>query len=168
MLLFDTAIGTCAVRWSDAGITHVFLPGGRGLGGMPRGDSSEAPESVRDAIEGMIALLDGEHRELTQVVLDERDVDEFQRQVYVATRAIGPGATASYGEVARAIGQPGAARAIGAALGRNPFPIVVPCHRVLAADGALTGFSSPGGISTKRRMLEIENAPGFRQSALFV
>jgi methylated-DNA-[protein]-cysteine S-methyltransferase len=168
MLLFDTAIGTCAVKWSEVGITHVFLPGGRDLGGVPLGGSSEAPESVRHAIEDMIALLDGEQRELIGVVLDERGIDEFQRQVYAATRAVGPGATASYGEVARAIGQPGAARAVGAALGRNPFPIVVPCHRVLAADGALTGFSSPGGISTKRRMLEIENAPGFRQSALFV
>jgi len=87
--------------------------------------------------------------------------------VYAATREIAPGATASYGEIARAIGAPGEAREVGAALGANPFPIVVPCHRVLAADGALHGFSAPGGIATKRRMLEIECAPGFTQQALF-
>jgi methylated-DNA-[protein]-cysteine S-methyltransferase len=115
----------------------------------------------------MVALLAGERRGLTRVVLDERGIDPFRRAVFAATRAIGPGSTASYGEIARAIGAPGAARAVGAALGSNPFPIVVPCHRVLAADGALTGFSAPGGIVTKRRMLEIEGAPGFTQEALF-
>jgi methylated-DNA-[protein]-cysteine S-methyltransferase len=115
----------------------------------------------------MVALLAGERRGLTRVVLDERGIDPFRRAVFAATRAIGPGTTASYGEIAHAIGAPGAARAVGAALGSNPFPIVVPCHRILAADGALTGFSAPGGITTKRRMLEIEGAPGFTQEALF-
>ena len=87
--------------------------------------------------------------------------------MYAATRAVGPGSTATYGEIARAIGDPGAARAVGAALGANPFPIVVPCHRVLAAGGALHGFSAPGGVATKRRMLELERVPGFAQQALF-
>jgi len=87
--------------------------------------------------------------------------------VFAATRRIAPATTATYGEIARAVGMPKAAQAVGAALGSNPFPIVVPCHRVLAADGALTGFSAPGGIATKRRMLEIEGAPGFTQEALF-
>ncbi len=88
-------------------------------------------------------------------------------RVYAATREIAPGSTASYGEVARAIGEPRAAREVGVALAQNPFPIIVPCHRVLAATGALHGFSAPGGIATKRRMLEIEGAPGFTQEALF-
>jgi methylated-DNA-[protein]-cysteine S-methyltransferase len=93
--------------------------------------------------------------------------EETVERVREAVRSIPPGETATYGEIARAIGDPGAARAVGAALGSNPFPIVVPCHRVLAADGALHGFSAPGGIATKRRMLEIECAPGFTQASLF-
>jgi methylated-DNA-[protein]-cysteine S-methyltransferase len=104
---------------------------------------------------------------LRSIALDERDVDAFRRRVYAATREIAPGATASYGEIARAIGEPGAARDVGAALGENPFPLVVPCHRVLAANGALHGFSAPGGIATKRKLLEIECAPGFTQQTLF-
>jgi methylated-DNA-[protein]-cysteine S-methyltransferase len=167
MLLFDTAIGTCAVKWSEVGITEVVMPGKRGPAGQRLEDSTEVPEAIRNAIEGIVALLEGQPRDLRGVVLDERGIDPFRRRVHVAAREIGPGATVSYGEIAKSIGAPGAARAVGAALGRNPFPIVVPCHRVLAANGALHGFSAPGGISTKRRMLEIERAPGFRQEALF-
>jgi methylated-DNA-[protein]-cysteine S-methyltransferase len=122
---------------------------------------------VREAIAGIVALLAGERRDLREVALDERGLGDFDRAVYAATRTIGPGATASYGEIARAVGERGDARAVGGALGRNPFPIVVPCHRVLAADGSLHGFSAPGGIATKRRMLAIEGAPGFAQVALF-
>jgi methylated-DNA-[protein]-cysteine S-methyltransferase len=162
MLAFETAIGTCGVEWSESGITRIHLPGPRVHGAGP-----EPPRPVWAAIEGMVALLAGERRGLTRVVLDERGIDPFRRAVFAATRAIGPGTTASYGEIAHAIGAPGAARAVGAALGSNPFPIVVPCHRILAADGALTGFSAPGGVATKRRMLEIEGAPGFTQEALF-
>lgn len=163
MLAFTTAIGVCGVEWSPAGITKVLLPGRRELA-----SDGDPPDFVRDAAAGIVALLAGERRDLTDVVLDESGVDDFRRRVYAATRAIGPGETATYGEIARAIGEPGAARAVGAALGRNPFSIIVPCHRVLAADGALHGFSAPGGIATKRRMLEIERAPGFTQATLFV
>ncbi len=86
-------------------------------------------------------------------------VPEFHRRVYEAARAIPPGNTLSYGDIAKRAGVPGAARAVGQALGRNPFPIVVPCHRVLAAGGKIGGFSAQGGVETKRRMLEIEGAP---------
>ena len=162
MVPFETTLGTCGIEWSAAGITRVHLPSfGR------RTTVAALPDPVRDAIAGIVALLAGERRDLAGVALDESGIDPFRRAVFAATRAIGPGTTASYGEIARTIGAPGAARAVGAALGSNPFPIVVPCHRVLAADGALTGFSAPGGISTKRRMLEIEGAPGFTQEALF-
>jgi methylated-DNA-[protein]-cysteine S-methyltransferase len=167
MLLFETAIGTCGVRWSAAGITEVVMPRRRPLMGPRVADSPDAPDDVVKAIAGMVSLLAGERRDLREVVLDETGLDPFRRRVGAATRAIRPGTTASYGEIARAIGAPDAARAVGAALAHNPFPIVVPCHRVLAADGALHGFSAPGGISTKRRMLEIERAPGFTQEALF-
>jgi methylated-DNA-[protein]-cysteine S-methyltransferase len=130
-------------------------------------DGRELTPAIADAVAGIVALLAGERRDLTDIPLDDERLDEFRRRVYAATREIGPGETATYGEIARAIGDPGAARAVGAALGSNPFPIVVPCHRVLAADGALHGFSAPGGITTKRRMLEIECAPGFTQGSLF-
>jgi methylated-DNA-[protein]-cysteine S-methyltransferase len=169
MLVFETAIGACGVRWSEVGVAEVLLPRSRGLGGRGPRDfgSGVVPEMVCEAVAGMVAVLDGERRDLRSVVLDERDLDPFRRRVYAATREVGPGETATYGEIARAIGEPGAARAVGAALGQNPFPIIVPCHRVLAASGALHGFSAPGGIATKRRMLEIERAPGFTQEALF-
>jgi len=163
-ITFDTAIGTCGLRYGEAGITGVLLPRTPALTPqVPDG----CPEDVRAAAEAITALFAGEPRDLREVVLDERRLDEFRRQVYAATRQVGPGETASYGDIARAIGQPGAARAVGRALASNPFAIIVPCHRVLAADGALNGFSAPGGIATKRRMLELEGAPGFRQQALF-
>ncbi len=85
-------------------------------------------------------------------------VPEFNRRVYAVARAVPPGETITYGEIAERIGERGAAQAVGQALGRNPFPIVVPCHRVLAADGGLGGFSAHGGVATKRRMLAIEGA----------
>ena len=99
--------------------------------------------------------------------LDEAGLDDFRRAVYAATREIAPGRTRSYGEIARAIGRPDAARDVGVALSRNRYPIIVPCHRVVAANGALTGFSAPGGLDTKRRMLELEGAPGYGQQVLF-
>jgi methylated-DNA-[protein]-cysteine S-methyltransferase len=167
LLRFETALGTCGVRWSELGISEVAMPRCSALREARDVASSEVPESVAAAVAGIVALLAGERRDLRSIALDERDVDSFRRRVYAATREIAAGSTASYGEIARAIGAPGEAREVGAALGANPFPIVVPCHRVLAADGALHGFSAPGGIATKRRMLEIECAPGFTQQALF-
>ncbi len=170
MITFETALGTCGVRWSEIGITEVLMPRSQALSAPAATDPSGVPgvaETVREAIEGIISSLGGERRDLRSVVVDERGLDPFRRSVYAATREIEAGSTASYGEIARAIGAPDAARAVGAALGENPFPILVPCHRVLAASGALHGFSAPGGIETKRRMLEIERAPGFRQQALF-
>jgi methylated-DNA-[protein]-cysteine S-methyltransferase len=117
----------------------------------------------------MRATLAGQPADLRDVPLDESAVEAERRAVYAATRDIPPGSTRSYGEVARAMGleDPRAARDVGAALARNPFPIIVPCHRVLAANGTLHGFSAPGGLATKRRMLELEGAPGHGQQALF-
>jgi methylated-DNA-[protein]-cysteine S-methyltransferase len=166
-LWFETALGTCGVRWSELGIAEVVMPRARAPRATFAADASGAPDAVCAAIDGIVGLLAGERCDLRAIVLDERDVDSFRRRVYAATREIAPGATASYGEIARAIGEPDGARDVGAALGANPYPIVVPCHRVLSASGALHGFSAPGGIATKRRMLEIEGAPGFTQQALF-
>lgn len=165
--LFATALGTCGVRWSERGIVEVLMPPARAPRGANCVSADQAPQAVGEAIAGIVALLAGERRDLSSITLDDDALDELDRRVYAATRRLGPGETTSYGEIAKAIGAHALAREVGAALGRNPFPIIVPCHRVLAADGSLRGFSAPGGIRTKRRMLEIEGAPGFTQQALF-
>jgi len=164
---FATELGRCAVRWTEAGISGVLLPTAGGRSGPRLEDGVPIPPFVRAAIDGMVAVMAGTARDLRDVRLDDRSVDPFRRAVYAATREIPPGTTRSYGEVARSIGHPVGARDVGAALARNPFPIVVPCHRVVAANGALTGFSAPGGLATKRRMLELEGAPGYGQQSLF-
>jgi len=139
-------------------------------GGRP-GQSFEVcavvPAFVGGAIQGIVAVMDGSKHDLSSIPLDERGIDDFRRAVYAKTRDIPAGTTRSYGDVARATGRPDGARDVGVALARNPFPIIVPCHRVVAANGALTGFSAPGGLETKRRMLELEGAPGYGQQVLF-
>jgi methylated-DNA-[protein]-cysteine S-methyltransferase len=116
-----------------------------------------APDGVQRAIDGMTALLRGEVCDLVDVTLDMRRVPEFNRRVYEIARAIPPGATLSYGEISERLGDRLLARDVGQAMGQNPFPIIVPCHRVLAAGGKIGGFSANGGITTKRRMLAIES-----------
>ena len=167
LLTFDTALGRCGIRWSEIGITGVLLPSAATSGRLLRPEPAVVPADVRNAIEGIQAVLEGKRRDLSDIPLDDRGIDPFCRRVYAATREIQPGTTATYGQVARAIGQPDDARDVGAALARNPTPVIVPCHRVVAANGALHGFSAPGGIETKRRMLELEGAPGFGQQVLF-
>jgi methylated-DNA-[protein]-cysteine S-methyltransferase len=163
--VFDTAIGRCAVAWGPGGIVGVQLPEGseratraRIAKRFPDVRDGKPPPAVKRAIRDMAALLDGKKADLSRIALDMDGVPEFHRCVYEAARMIPAGATLSYGEVAKRAGAPGAARAVGQALGRNPFAIVVPCHRVLAAGGKLGGFSANGGVSTKARMLEIEGA----------
>lgn len=158
--VFETPIGSCRIWCGVRGITRVHLPeGARDEGAEPGPVSDvEPPSEVSHAIEGITALLRGDPVDLLDVPLDMDGVPEFHRRVYELTREILPGQTTTYGELAAALGEPGAARAVGQALGRNPFPIVVPCHRVLAAGGKAGGFSAPGGVTTKMRLLEIEGA----------
>ena len=169
IVAFETALGVCAVRWTEAGIASVRLPSRR-TAELPRltGEGS-VPDTVRAAIAAITAVMGGGPGDLRAILLDDTGIDPFRRRVYAATRTIPPGSTATYGQVARMIGRTDreGARDVGAALARNPFPIIVPCHRVLAANGALHGFSAPGGVETKRRMLELEGAPGFAQQVLF-
>ncbi len=167
IIAFDTRLGTCALRWTDAGVAGVRLPSPR-TDALPRVDAvASVPAAVRAAIDGIATVLDGAPVDLRFVALDERGIDDLRRAVYAATRTIAPGSTVTYGDIARMIGRPEAARDVGAALAGNPFPIVVPCHRVVGANGKLTGFSAPGGLATKRRMLELEGAPGYGQQVLF-
>lgn len=165
--LFDTAVGRCAIAWGERGIFGVQLPEAsdagtrRRLRAPPGALDAEPPTAVRNAIDAVIALLRGDRVEpdpLREVQLDMDGVPLFNQRVYEVTRAIAPGATLTYGEVAERIGAPGAARAVGQALGQNPFAPIVPCHRVLAAGGAAGGFSARGGVATKLRMLLIEGA----------
>lgn len=163
--LFETAIGICAIAWSDRGVTSVWLPErtehqtrARVARRFPQSLESAPPPFVAHAIAGIVALLEGEPRDLTDVPLDLASAPEFHRRVYDVARTIKPGATLSYGEIAARVGEPDAARAVGQALGRNPIPIIVPCHRVLAADGGAGGFSAPGGTATKLHLLAIEGA----------
>jgi len=165
--LFETAVGTCGIAWNERGVAGVQLPE-RTVAAMratmarrfPGIGEAPLPSYVRSAIDAMTALLRGESIDLSSIVLDMSGVQPFSRRVYDASRRIPAGATATYGAIAERLGARGAARAVGQALGRNPFPIVVPCHRVLAAGGAMGGFSAPGGVDTKRRLLEIEGAGG--------
>jgi methylated-DNA-[protein]-cysteine S-methyltransferase len=167
IVAFDTPLGVCAVRWTAAGIASIRLPSPR-TAAIPRlADGVAVPEPVRCAIDGIVAVLGGARLDLAFICLDERGIDPLRRAVYAATRTVTPGSTATYGDIARAIDRPDGARDVGAALAGNPFPIVVPCHRVVGANGRLTGFSAPGGLATKRRMLELEGAPGYGQQTLF-
>jgi len=163
--LFDTAIGCCGIVWSGRGIAGVDLPSAtrratrvRLLRRFPAAHESAPPAEVRRAIDDIVALLDGEPRELSHLQLDSDGVSDFNRRVYDIARTIRPGATLSYGAVAERLGDRNLARDVAQALSQNPFPIIVPCHRVLAAGGKMGGFSGPGGVRTKLRLLSIEGA----------
>jgi len=172
--LFDTAIGRCGIAWGEGGVVGVQLPETREPDTRARllrhhPDAIEAvpPADIQKGLDSIIALLAGEVADLSVVTLDMNHVPPFHRRVYEAARAVPPGATLSYGEIAKRMGAGGSARAVGQALGRNPFAVIVPCHRVLAANGKLGGFSANGGIATKLRMLSIEAALASGQGALF-
>jgi len=161
--LFDTAIGPCAIAWGSKGIAGVNFPESSPDATRARMKQrfpalSERPPApaAQDAIDRIVALLAGKPADLDPIALDMDGLPEFNRRVYAVTRAIPPGQTLTYGEIASRIGEPGAAQSVGQAEGANPFPIIVPCHRVLAAGGKVGGFSAPGGIATKRRILAIE------------
>ena len=163
--LFDTAIGCCGMVWSERGVAGVQLPEAGELKTRARmrrrfpGAHEEAPTpEVQAALDRIVALLRGEASDLSALVLDMEGVPPFRRRVYEVARTIPPGATLSYGEIAARLGEPGMAREVGQALGRNPFALIVPCHRVVAAGGKAGGFSANGGVATKLRLLSIEGA----------
>jgi methylated-DNA-[protein]-cysteine S-methyltransferase len=116
------------------------------------------PPKVQYAIDGIMALLSGEPRDLSDIEIDDAQTPEFNRGVYAIARQTPPGATMTYGEIAERLGDKQLARAVGQAMGENPTPIIMPCHRVLAAGGKPGGFSASGGVVTKLRLLSIEGA----------
>jgi len=168
MMVFPTAIGPCGIAWGARGIVATQLPQAnaeltlaRLKGRCPDANARSPRAEIERAIDEIVALLSGDRRDLRHLVLDVDDIPEFERRVYSATREILPGATATYGEIAAQLGDPLLARDVGQALGRNPIPIIVPCHRVVAAGGKTGGFSGAGGVVTKLRLLTIEGAePG--------
>jgi len=162
---FETPIGACAIAWSEAGLLATRLPEadpGRARSWVarrvPELKEGAMPPPVA-AIAGRIAAhLGGARVDYADVALDDGIVGAWERSVYRAAAAIPFGETRTYGALAKTLGRPEAAQAVGQALGRNPWPIVIPCHRILAADGRTGGFSAPGGAETKLRLLEIEGA----------
>jgi len=167
LALFDTPIGRCGIAWRGAAVAGVQLPEARDTQvrahlsrRLPAAVPRSPPPPIARVIEWLGALLRGEPAELARIELDLAGVPAFHRRVYAAARAIPIGATCTYGELARSLGAPGAARAVGQALARNPVPLIVPCHRVLGANGRAGGFSASGGAATKLRLLAIERAHG--------
>jgi len=164
--LFDTPVGACALLWGGDGLTGVLLPEATDAATRSRAQrrsggavGAPPPPALHAVIERLRGVLDGGRDDLADIALDLRPIPPFHRRVYAVARTILPGTTRTYGEVAALLGEPQAARAVGQALGANPFPIIVPCHRVLAAGARPGGFSAPGGTRTKLRLLEIERAP---------
>ena len=165
--IFDSAIGRCGIAWSDAGIVGVQLPEAREIETRkrlfrlyPDAREQRPPGDVEIAIEGIVALLRGESTDLSDVALDMNDVAAFNARVYAFVRGIPRGETITYGEVAAKLKVSGAVHAVAQALARNPFVVIVPCHRVLEAGFDADSISPHGGVISKRRLLSIEGARG--------
>ena len=163
--LFDSAIGRFSIAWGVRGIFAIQLPEpgeretrARLIRRFPGVREMLPPPEIERAGAAIQALLRGEPGDLSFIDLDLSSVPAFHRRVYAVARTIPPGTTITYGDLAKQLGEPGLARTVGQALSRNPFAIVVPCHRVLAANGKLGGFSASGGVRMKRQLLRIERA----------
>lgn len=172
--VFPTTIGSCGIAWEGDVIVGAQLPEedeprtrSRVRRRFPELAEASPPAWVARVIERVQALLDGARDDLMDVPLAMDRVPEFNRRVYVIARAIAPGRTRTYGDIAKELGDAHASRAVGQALGHNPFAPIVPCHRVLAANNAGGGFSATGGVATKLRMLQIEHAQLGEQRGLF-
>jgi methylated-DNA-[protein]-cysteine S-methyltransferase len=172
--LFDTPIGPCGIVWSDTAVVGMQLPernGGTARARLqrrhPAAREAPVPDHIRPAISAVTALLGGEKRDLADIAVDLTELSPFQQRLYETLRTVPPGATISYGELAARLGDGVTARDVGEAMGQNPVPIIVPCHRVVASGGKLGGFSAAGGVATKVRLLEIEGAQVGEAPTLF-
>ena len=167
--IFDTAIGRCGIAWGEAGIIGVQLPQAREIETRkrlfnlyPDAREKRPVPNVQAAIEGMTALLRGDASDLLDVTLDMTGIQFFSQRVYEVTRRIPHGQTLTYDEVAAKMGTPSAVRPVAQAIARNPFVVIVPCHRVLERGGYADAISPHGGLISKRRLLSIE---GYGSSA---
>ncbi len=161
-ITFPTMFGVSAIAWNDAGLCRVQLPDSDeaatarrvARGDVPRAD--DVPAAMQAVIDLITRHLSGSTVDYGAVTLDTEGVGAFESAVYAALRKVPAGTTTTYGALAKAVGSPGAAQAVGITMSRNPWPVVVPCHRVLGASQAMVGFSAPGGIATKQRLLRLE------------
>jgi methylated-DNA-[protein]-cysteine S-methyltransferase len=170
--LFETKLGTAGIAWSDEGITRFRLPD-------PNRDEAEThfrdrtpaepPPAIAAVVDQAKRYFDGEQIDFTPIPLDLTEIDPARRSIYDALRKVAFGETVTYGELARRAGatQPQAAQDVGVAMARNPVPLIIPCHRVLAAGGKLGGFSAPGRTEAKQRMLALEGVYLNKQPSLF-
>jgi methylated-DNA-[protein]-cysteine S-methyltransferase len=172
--IFDTAVGRCGIVWSDAGVVAVHLPEVREIDTRrrvyqlyPDARETRPPMNTEIAIDGIATLLRGEASDLSDVTLDTRGIHVFNQRVYEITRGIPRGETRTYGEVATRLGAPGAAHSVAQAIAKNPFVIIVPCHRVLEAGGYADKISPNGGTISKRHLLSIEGAHPAHSTTLF-
>lgn len=163
--LFETSYGVCGIAWSNQGLTHVQLPEStrakteaRLQRAADRHTAFGDPDFVRETIDALSAYFSGVEVDLRTLPLDDSFVPSFNAAIYRSLRQISHGTTVTYGDLARGQVRPGAARAVGVAMSRNPWPIIVPCHRVVGADGKMTGFSAHGGVHIKTRLLAMEGA----------
>lgn len=172
--IFDTAIGRCGIAWGHAGIVGVQLPEAREIETRkrmfqlyPDGRDTRPPLNVELAIEGIVALLRGEAGDFSDVTLDMGGIHPFNQRVYQITRTIPRGETRTYGEIAARLRASGAVHSVAQAIARNPFVIIIPCHRVLEAGGYADNISPHGGVISRRRLLSIEGAGGPGSKTLF-
>jgi len=162
--LFDTASGVAAIAWTEAGVVGFRLPSPSGdsaeravLRRFPDAARREPPPDIAATIAAAQRYFEGEQTDFSDVPVDLGEQGAFFTRIYEAVRRLGWGETTSYGAVARDLGAgPESARTVGQAMAANPVPLIIPCHRVLAAGGKIGGFSAPGGSDSKRRMLAIE------------
>ncbi len=163
--LFATPIGLCGLAWGERGVVGVQLPQAseaatreRLTRRFPTTARTDPPPQIAEIVAAITSLLNGEPVDLAGAELDQEGLPDFDRAAWAIARTVPPGETITYGEIATRIGESRAARAVGRAMGANPYPIIVPCHRVLGADGKMGGFSAAGGVVTKARLLSIERA----------
>jgi methylated-DNA-[protein]-cysteine S-methyltransferase len=161
--IFDTAIGRCGIVWSNAGILGVQLPEMREIDTRRRllrlyDEAREQRPSLNTeiAIDAIAVMLRGQHVDFTDIALDMQDIPPFSRRVYEFTRTIPRGETRTYDEVARALRITGAAHSVAQVMAKNPYMIIVPCHRVLEAGRYADRMSAFGGSIPKRRLLSLE------------
>lgn len=172
--IFDTAMGHCGIVWTSRGIAGVNLPEGseertraRVKKRFPEAAEALPPAEIEKIIDEVIALVAGEKIDFSHVTLDHAPLPEFSRRVYEIVRTIPIGHTLTYGDIAKKLGDVSLSREVGQAMGRNPTPIIMPCHRVVAASGKAGGFSAPGGVDTKMKLLSIERRHGDHAPTLF-
>jgi methylated-DNA-[protein]-cysteine S-methyltransferase len=165
---FDTAFGRCTIAWSEVGVSRFELPDTDPARTLDRpAEEFSAPPLIRAVMDKVASLMAGGCVDLSDTPVDLTDMPMFPRRVLEFIRPLPAGRTTTYGEIARALGEPGAAQAVGQALGRNPIPVIIPCHRVLGANGWRGGFSAPGGVDTKTRLLLAEGVDIRPQPGLF-